>query len=177
MKPIPSNLVSASVFPWQSINRGVLRNCTVKYGVEYRDHGRVVSDDLTRGGNTGERRHCCAGRASLLRVAMMSNFSEVLPALSTKMFIVLAENTLPIQRRRRISKPAAIASTASTVVTVVETRILSNGSSPVRINQIASKIIPRFLPARVLGIANVFLLLSDVIGFDFVKSADVRGDF
>jgi hypothetical protein len=68
-------------------------------------------------------------------------------------------------RRRRISKPAPIASTASTVLTVVETRILSSGKSPVRINQMASNIIPRFLPARVLVIANLFPLLSDVIGF------------
>lgn len=60
-------------------------------------------------------------------------------------------------RRSRISRPAAIASTASTVVTVVETRILSSGKSPVRINQMASSIIPRFLPARVLVIANLFL--------------------
>ena len=51
---------------------------------------------------------------------------------------------------------------ASTVVTVVETRILSNGKSPVRINQMASRIIPRFLPARVLVRANLFPLLSDV---------------
>ena len=60
-------------------------------------------------------------------------------------------------RRSRISRPAAIASTASTVVTVVETRILSSGKSPVRINQMASSVIPRFLPARVLVIANLFL--------------------
>ena len=59
------------------------------------------------------------------------------------------------QRRSRISKPAAIASTASTVLTVVETRTFSNGKSPVRINQTASKIIPKFLPARVLVIANL----------------------
>ena len=62
-------------------------------------------------------------------------------------------------RRRRISNPAAIASTASTVLTVGETRTLSSGKSPVRINQIASRIIPRFLPARVLVIANLVLLL------------------
>jgi hypothetical protein len=60
------------------------------------------------------------------------------------------------QRRSRISTPAAIASTASTVLTVVETRTFSNGKSPVRINQTASKIIPRFLPTRVLVIANLF---------------------
>lgn len=52
--------------------------------------------------------------------------------------------------------PAAIASTASTVFTVAETLTLSSGKSPVRINQIASRIIPRFLPARVLVIATVF---------------------
>src|SRR6185503_4515294 len=62
------------------------------------------------------------------------------------------------QRRSRINKPAAIASTASTVFTVVETRTFSNGKSPVRINQTASKIIPRFLPASVLVIAIDFLL-------------------
>ena len=59
-------------------------------------------------------------------------------------------------RRSRISKPATIASTASTVFTVGETLILSSGKSPVRINQIASRIIPRFLFARVLVIANLF---------------------
>ena len=58
-------------------------------------------------------------------------------------------------RRSRISKPAPIASTASTVLTVVETRTFSNGKSPVRINQTASKIIPRFLPATVLVIAKL----------------------
>ena len=52
--------------------------------------------------------------------------------------------------------PAAIASTASTVFTVAETLTLSSGKSPVRINQIASRIIPRFLPARVLVIATFF---------------------
>ena len=57
------------------------------------------------------------------------------------------------QRRSKISKPAAIASTASTILTVVETRTLSNGKSPVRINQIASRIIPRLLPPRVFVIA------------------------
>src|ERR1044071_6128341 len=59
-------------------------------------------------------------------------------------------------RRRRISTPAAIASMASAVVAVVESRMLSSGKSPVRINQIASRIIPRFLPARVLVILNLF---------------------
>jgi len=55
------------------------------------------------------------------------------------------------QRRSRINKPAAIARTASTVLTVGEIRTLNNGKSPVRINQTASKIIPRFLPARVIA--------------------------
>jgi hypothetical protein len=55
--------------------------------------------------------------------------------------------------RRRISRPAAIARMASAVLTVVETRMLSSGKSPVRINQMARRIMPRFLPARVLDIA------------------------
>jgi hypothetical protein len=63
-------------------------------------------------------------------------------------------------RRRRISKPAAIARTASTVLTVVETRTLSSGRSPVRISQTASRTIARFLPARVLVIAISISLLS-----------------
>src|SRR5712691_6547758 len=41
-----------------------------------------------------------------------------------------------------------MASTARPVVTVVETLMLSNGKSPVRINHRPSKIIPRFLPAK-----------------------------
>jgi hypothetical protein len=41
----------------------------------------------------------------------------------------------------RIAKP---------VVTVDETLMLSNGKSPVMINQRPSKITPRFLPARLL---------------------------
>jgi len=55
---------------------------------------------------------------------------------------------------------------ASTVLTVAETRILSSGKSPVRINQIASRIIPRFLPARVLVTANLVPLLSDELFFE-----------
>jgi hypothetical protein len=61
--------------------------------------------------------------------------------------------TQQLHRRSRINRPAAIASTASTILTVDEGRILSSGKSPVRINQIASRIIPRFRPARVLVIA------------------------
>ena len=53
-------------------------------------------------------------------------------------------------RRNRISSPAATASTARTVVIVDETRTLSKGKSPVRISQIPSSSIPRFLPAKVL---------------------------
>src|SRR5258705_386 len=41
-------------------------------------------------------------------------------------------------------------STARPVVTVEETLTLSNGKSPVRINQRPSKSIPRFLPAKLL---------------------------
>ena len=44
----------------------------------------------------------------------------------------------------RIAKP---------VVIVDETLMLSNGKSPVRISQMASKIIPRFLPAKLSVIA------------------------
>jgi hypothetical protein len=39
-------------------------------------------------------------------------------------------------------------STAKPVVTVEESLTLSNGKSPVRINQSPSKSIPRFLPAK-----------------------------
>jgi hypothetical protein len=46
--------------------------------------------------------------------------------------------------------------------------MLSSGKSPVRINQIASRIIPRFLPARVLVIANLSSPLH-VPRFDFVN--------
>jgi hypothetical protein len=46
--------------------------------------------------------------------------------------------------------PAAIAITASTVVIVADTRTFSRGKSPVRINQIPSKSIPKFLPAKLL---------------------------
>lgn len=46
--------------------------------------------------------------------------------------------------------PAMMPSTARPVVTVVETLMLSNGKSPVRINHRPSKIIPRFLPARLV---------------------------
>jgi hypothetical protein len=52
--------------------------------------------------------------------------------------------------RSRISNPAAIASTARTVVIVDETRTLSNGKSPVRISQIPNSTIPKFLPAKLL---------------------------
>jgi hypothetical protein len=37
---------------------------------------------------------------------------------------------------------------AKTIETVEEILTLSKGKSPVRINQIASKIMPRFLPAK-----------------------------
>ena len=46
--------------------------------------------------------------------------------------------------------PAAIASTANTVVIVGDTRTLSSGKSPVRINQMPSRSIPKFLPAKLL---------------------------
>lgn len=58
--------------------------------------------------------------------------------------------------RRSINNPAAIASMARTVLTVAETRMLSSGKRPVRINQRASRTIPRFLPARVLVRATYF---------------------
>ena len=66
-------------------------------------------------------------------------------------------------RRSRISRPAAIASTASTVLTVAEIRRLSSGKSPVRINQTASRTIPRFLPAKEFVIANVLSFLVYVL--------------
>ena len=46
--------------------------------------------------------------------------------------------------------PAATPSKAKPVVTVDEILMLSNGKSPVRISQRPSKIIPRFLPAKLL---------------------------
>ena len=46
-----------------------------------------------------------------------------------------------------------MASTAKPVVTVGETLMLSNGKMPVSINQRPSKIIPRFLPAKLFVIA------------------------
>lgn len=56
----------------------------------------------------------------------------------------------PIYRLSRINIPATMPSTAKPVVTVAETLMLSNGKRPVRINQSPSKIIPRFLPAKLL---------------------------
>jgi hypothetical protein len=49
-------------------------------------------------------------------------------------------------------------STARPVVTVVETRMLSSGKRPVRINHRPNKIIPRFRPAKlfVIAIASPF---------------------
>ena len=44
-------------------------------------------------------------------------------------------------------------STAKPVVTVGETLMLSNGKRPVSINHTPSKIIPRFLPAKLFVIA------------------------
>jgi len=44
--------------------------------------------------------------------------------------------------------PATMPSTANPVVTVEESFILRNGNSPVRINHIPSKSIPRFLPTK-----------------------------
>jgi hypothetical protein len=46
--------------------------------------------------------------------------------------------------------PDATPSKAKPVVTVDEILMLSNGKSPVRISQRPSKIIPRFLPAKLL---------------------------
>jgi len=74
-------------------------------------------------------------------------------------------------RRSRINNPAAIASTASAVFTVGEIRILSIGKSPVRISQIASRMSPRFLPARVLVRAN---FLSSCPGSKVLKGKFVR---
>ena len=46
--------------------------------------------------------------------------------------------------------PAMMPNMAKPVVTVVETLMLSNGKSPVRISHRPSKIIPRFLPAKLV---------------------------
>ena len=51
-----------------------------------------------------------------------------------------------------------MASTAKPVVTVEESLMLSNGKSPVRINQMPSKIIPKFLPAKLFVSAITFSL-------------------
>jgi len=56
-------------------------------------------------------------------------------------------------RRSRISKPAPIASTASTVLTVADIRTLSNGKSPVRINQTAKPIFTTTLLSMIVGAA------------------------
>ena len=45
---------------------------------------------------------------------------------------------------------------ANAVVIVVESLTLSNGSNPVRISQIANKIIPKLLPAKVFVTAISF---------------------
>jgi len=50
--------------------------------------------------------------------------------------------------RSRINIPAAIARMANPIEMVEEIVTLSKGKSPVRINQIASRIMPRFLPAK-----------------------------
>ena len=63
--------------------------------------------------------------------------------------------------------PATMPSTASPVVTAEEVLMLSKGKSPVRINQIPSKIIPRFLPAT---------LLVNVILFSLWMLADARNE-
>ena len=89
------------------------------------------------------------------RERQLINLSRTLPELPGRGVSLKLKLSPTSQRRSRISRPAAIASTASTVLTVVETRTFSNGKSPVRINQTASKIIPKFLPARVLVRANL----------------------
>jgi hypothetical protein len=53
-------------------------------------------------------------------------------------------------RPSKINIPATIPSTARPVVTVEESLMLSNGNSPVRISQSPSKIVPKFLPARLV---------------------------
>jgi hypothetical protein len=67
-----------------------------------------------------------------------------MPPILAAFFEILRPRLLDVRRRPRgardwavgrESKPAAIASTASAVLTVVETRTFSNGKSPVRINQ------------------------------------------
>lgn len=68
-----------------------------------------------------------------------------------------------VYRRSRISKPAAIASTAMTVVMVGEILTLSSGRIPVRINQTARRCIPKFLPAKLLVNAMVPPLASVII--------------
>jgi hypothetical protein len=48
---------------------------------------------------------------------------------------------------------------ANPVVIVVDSLTFSNGNSPVRISQIANKIIPKLLPAK-LSVTAIVVLLS-----------------
>jgi hypothetical protein len=57
-------------------------------------------------------------------------------------------------------------------LTVVETRTFNNGKSPVRINQTASKIIPRFPPVRVF-VTDIYFLLSN---YEALKSKGTAPD-
>ena len=69
-------------------------------------------------------------------------------SVTTKPHAANAKNTF--QRRSKINIPASTANTANTVVNVGDIRTLVSGKSPVRINQIPSSNIPRFLPAKLV---------------------------
>ena len=60
--------------------------------------------------------------------------------------------------------PAAIPRIANPVVTVDEILMLSKGKSPVRISQRPSKIIPRFLPAKLFVSAMGSSFFDDAVG-------------
>jgi hypothetical protein len=65
-----------------------------------------------------------------------------------------------VYRLSRIKIPATMPRTASPVVTAVDTRTLSNGNSPVRINHKPSKSIPKFRPAKPFVTAISFSFLK-----------------
>ena len=60
-------------------------------------------------------------------------------------------------------RPAPMPSTANPVVTVGETLMLSSGKRPVRINHRPSKIMPRFLPAKLFVSAIACLPLFTAV--------------
>lgn len=64
-----------------------------------------------------------------------------------------------------------MASTARPIETVEDILILSNGKSPVRINHRPSKIIPRFLPAKLFVSAKPSPFSNATNGFLMFQSA------